>query len=514
MLCASSNPSLSRELVTSRFIMASRFEDAIEPKRDEALLGSNLLLTFFAAATSWLTSMRGHNLARLLSPWPSKSGSHSEKLRPTAYLDGLRGFAAFLVYWHHHELWAHVPLQTTSMESSYGYNGFRFFVTLPGVRTLFNGGHFAVAAFFVISGYVLSAKPISLIHAGEQAKLADNLSSALFRRWLRLFIPIISTTFVFMTIVHALDLQTDGIKPHTTYSGAMWAWYTEIKNFTFIFNSGSVPWLSYNFHLWSIPVEFKGSIVIYTSLLAFSRCGRNARLCCQAGLIFYFLYIVDGWYCALFAAGMMLNDLEQLAAKDELPSFFAQFRPHKKLIFYTMFASAVYLGGCPGHNDQVEELRKNPGWYWLSFLKPQAVFDPKWFFLFWAAVFLVASTPHIHWLKRFFETRFCQYLGRVSFSLYLVHGPVLWTLGDRLYAAVGWPKDSRTKNIPDWVDIFILPKTGPMGLEISFLLPHLILLPVTFYVAEVVTRALDEPSVRFPQWLYKATTVRQVRLPA
>ena len=25
--------------------------------------------------------------------------------RRTAYLDGLRGFAAFLVYWHHHQLW-------------------------------------------------------------------------------------------------------------------------------------------------------------------------------------------------------------------------------------------------------------------------------------------------------------------------------------------------------------------------------------------------------------------------
>jgi hypothetical protein len=25
--------------------------------------------------------------------------------RRTAYLDGLRGFAAFLVYWQHHQLW-------------------------------------------------------------------------------------------------------------------------------------------------------------------------------------------------------------------------------------------------------------------------------------------------------------------------------------------------------------------------------------------------------------------------
>lgn len=180
-----------------------------------------------------------------------------------------------------------------------------------------------------------------------------------------------------------------------------------------------------------------------------------------------------------------------------------------------MFAIALYLGGCPANGGEAKDLARNPGWYLLSFLKPQAVFDVKWFFLFWAAVFLVVSTPHISWLKRFFETRFCQYLGRVSFSLYLVHGPVLWTLGDRLYAAVGWPKDSRFLNIPQWINLFPLPKTGPLGLEVAFLVPHLILLPVTFYLAEVVTRAFDEPSVRFPQWLYKTTSAsRPARLPA
>jgi hypothetical protein len=70
------------------------------------------------------------------------------------------------------------------------------------------------------------------------------------------------------------------------------------------------------------------------------------------------------------------------------------------------------------------------------------------------------------------------------------------------------------KNIPQWVDVFPLPKTGPLGLEIAFLAPHLVLLPVTFALAEVVTRAFDEPSVRFPRWLYKVSSMRPVRLPA
>ncbi|AEO69071.1 d9d6d417-98b5-407e-8d82-51e854691acd [Thermothielavioides terrestris] len=493
----------------------------IEPKRDgAALLGSPAVDSWSAA--SWL-AMQLAALLRLLSPWPTKSGgasgsgsSHPDKLRPTAYLDGLRGFAAFLVYWHHHELWAHVPLQVTALESSYGYGGYHYFAALPVVRIFFHGGHFAVATFFVISGYVLSAKPVSLIHAGEQSKLADNLGSALFRRWMRLYIPVLSTTFLFMTLVYTFGIWVDvpGKLEQNSYFAAVWNWYCELKNFSFVFNTGSVPWLSYNFHLWSIPVEFKGSIVIYTTLLALARCGRNARLWCEAGLVFYFLYIVDGWFAALFTAGMLLNDLDQLAAKNELPDFFTQFRPHKDTIFYAMLTIAAYFGGCPAHHSEVEELRKNPGWYLLSFLKPQAVLDAKWFFLFWAAVFLVACTPRIPWLKRFFESRFCQYLGRVSFSLYLVHGPVLWTLGDRIYAAVGWPKDSRLKNLPQWVDLFPLPKTGPLGLEVAFLLPHIILLPVTFYVAEVVTRAFDEPSVRFPQWLYKTATTRPAKLPA
>jgi len=50
-----------------------------------------------------------------------------------------------------------------------------------------------------------------------------------------------------------------------------------------------------------------------------------------------------------------------------------------------------------------------------------------------------------------------------------------------------------------------LPKTGPLGLEVSFLVPHIILLPFTIWVADLVTRGVDDPTVRFSQWLYRKT---------
>lgn len=473
------------------------------PRLGELRLASPRLLP--SRKASWL-------FRRLRSTfWPAANSTGPQKpLRKTAYLDGLRGFAALLVYWQHHQLWAHEPQDKQIIENAFGFQGKYYFANFHGTRLLFNGGHFAVATFFVMSGYVLTTKPLSLIQAGEQAKLADNVGSQLFRRWLRLYAPLIVTTFLYMLTWHAFGgLWIAGARKQSNMRDEIWWWYAELKNFSFLFNAGGEPWFSYNVHLWSIPVEMKGSMLVYMALLAFSRATTRARLWCTVGIMFYFMYICDGWYCSFFAAGMLLADLDLLAEKNQLPRFLTRLEPYKDFIYYHFFAISIFLGGIPSQNADVNLLRQNRGWYYLSFLKPQAAFDYKWFYLLFAAVFLISATPRIRWLKAFFETPFCQYLGRVSFALYLVHGPVLWTLGDRLYTAVGWAGGgngtAQLENLTWWVNRFPLSRKGPLGLEPAFLLPHIILLPVTFWAAEMVTRYIDEPAVRFAQWCFRTT---------
>jgi len=153
---------------------------------------------------------------------------------------------------------------------------------------------------------------------------------------------------------------------------------------------------------------------------------------------------VDGWFCALFTAGMLLCDLDLLARANNLPDSFQLLKPWKDVIFVNLFILGVYLGGVPHVNTDLEILKTSPGWYYLSLLKPQAVFDYKWFYLFWAATFIVSASSHLPWLRRFFELPFNLYLGRISFAFYLVHGPVLWILGDRLYATVSIRHRRRT----------------------------------------------------------------------
>jgi peptidoglycan/LPS O-acetylase OafA/YrhL len=427
------------------------------------------------------------------------------ELHRTAYLDGLRGFAALLVFSLHHQVWGHSGTGGEFiLENAFGWNGIYQIICFPGLRIFFSGGHLAVAVFFVISGYVLSMKPLSLIQAGDVAKMSENLASALFRRWLRLYIPVAGTTFLWMTSWHLLQIRSSNPiaqMPESTYLRELWKWYCDFKNYSFVFQGEA--WNAYNDHTWSIPMEFRGSIVVYTSLLAFSSCSRNSRLLCELALLYYFLYIVDGWYCGLFVAGMILCDLDLLSGRGQLPRRLHALKKHQIWIAYLIFSIGLYLGGVPSISNDIQHLRQSPGWYYLSFLKPQAFWDFRWFFRFWAAVCVVSSIPHIAWLKRFFETSFCQYLGRVSFGFYLVHGPVLWTLGDRLYAASGRIREGHIGVVPDWINLLPLPAVGPFGLEINYLIPQFILLAFTLWLAEIVTRCLDKLSVDVSQWLYR-----------
>lgn len=438
----------------------------------------------------------------VMQPAFLKRPAKSVKLRRTAYLDGIRGFAAFLVYWLHHELWSHESREADrKLQSSWGYDGQYYLASFHGIRTFFTGGHYAVATFFVLSGYVLSTKPLALINEGENSKLGDTLASGLFRRWLRLYLPILFTTFAIMSLSHMFGIFIDFI-PESSYLAELYKWYLELKSFTFFFRIGGDPRFFYHAHAWSIPTEMRGSILIYTMLLAFSRFTRKARLSCEGALIVYFLYIADGAYYAMFAAGMLLCDIDYFFAEDTSPSWPTALQAIKSPFFHVLLVISIYLGGVPSFDSSMDVLRDSPGWYYLSWFKAQAVLDYKWFYLFYAATILVFTVPRIAWLKRFFESRFCQYLGRISYMFYLLHGPVLWTLGDRLYAAVGWSKEIHAMTIPGWSGLFPIPAAGPLGMELNFFAPHLILLPVTLWMAEVGTTLIDDTSIAFCAWLY------------
>ena len=430
----------------------------------------------------------------------------SKKLRPTAYLDGLRGMAAFLVYVTHHIGASHyfgAPINV-----GWGREGYYSLITFPFLRILFSGSHFAVSIFFVISGFVLSRGPIKMMRNGKQ--VGSSLSSAVFRRGIRLWLPVVVTTFMYMTIRH-LGIYASYPVLRDNYFVELAAYFDELWRFTYMLRIEENPYLdlakstfSYNPHTWTIALEYQGSIMLFIVLMAFSTLTSKARMTFIAGLAVYF-NLHGSWVSFCFLSGCLLAELD-LMEVDALRNPSA----NVKLGLYVMLISGLYLGGMPTvelRSETREYLASNPGWTLLSSLIPSAYDDIKPFWLSWGAVLVITSGTYLPIFRSFFELPFLQYLGRISFAFYLVHGPVLQVIGMRMYHITGqtFAESGWLAAYNNWLP---LPKAGPFGLEVPFLAANMVTLPITFYLAEVVERLVDEPSVRAARWCYMRVSAK------
>lgn len=119
----------------------------------------------------------------------------------TSYLIGLRGIAAVIVV-----------IQHTSEEyypENHGCYGDGppeedHYIQLPFLH-LINNGSFAVALFFVISGFALSYGSLRKIYAGNAEAAIAAMPSSVLRRPIRLFLPIVpvyALSYILIQYVH------------------------------------------------------------------------------------------------------------------------------------------------------------------------------------------------------------------------------------------------------------------------------------------------------------------------
>jgi peptidoglycan/LPS O-acetylase OafA/YrhL len=120
---------------------------------------------------------------------------------------------------------------------------------------------------------------------------------------------------------------------------------------------------------------------------------------------------------------------------------------------------------------------------------------------FWwmiSGITLTVSISQVPLLRKIFETRLCQYLGRISFMLYLVHIYVfelvgrMWKnmLSDLVAKDVYSEETKTTTRMPQG-----------NGLYFVYFGFWIVMLPVVLIVAGQVTKYVDDPSIRFAKWL-------------
>lgn len=497
--------------------------------------------------------------------WPSTAASRPRQLHPTAYLDGLRGVAALIVYFSHTGLQWFAPFGQNAYGSS---ETDHYFLQLPFVRVLL-AGRASVAVFFVISGYVLSIRTLTLIHQNRPFdRVLDSLSSGLFRRSFRLYIPSLGATAA-IGVLMQLGLPMQAYLPNNlprrfaTVAEQFAVWRDEalvvanpFKTTTFTRANNFLP--RYIGPMWTIPVEFRGSIAIFLLLLAFARTKRWVRM---LGIALVGV-ILEAFYSdpvepdmALFGVGMLFAELSLVfppgqvtrAIREQrfllqlgLPRRFIH-RLHSAVMF-VLLAVALYLFSYP---DGSETAALSPAFRSLAASVPmnyRAIYglDGQYWFSIGASILLfvlmysppakmptgadglgesmlpgheleaasaLASAPASDegsqpLLQRLLTSRFAQYLGTISFSLYLWHNPLQATIGiwysNPGHELINKYDEMASGMAPDKLGEL----TSVFRWQYAALLPGLLWTTVAvIWVSDVWTRAVDLPAVRFAREL-------------
>jgi peptidoglycan/LPS O-acetylase OafA/YrhL len=253
----------------------------------------------------------------------------------------------------------------------------------------------------------------------------------------------------------------------------LYAWAADVLFLTNPFRFGQVSFPKYNYPLWTMQVEYMGSMIVFVVVLGTSLVRPALRLAMLASLVVYCMCSAR-WEWCLFISGVLIADVfyksspepvagpiiplasradedaDDDAAEEkevqETASYSTYVATHAELFktytktylkpaFYLLdsffFLLALYLGSAPSGNHI--ELATAPGYGWLAQGIPRGWgFYMGYFYPDIAAILLVFVLAHAEFLQRIFTTRIAQYLGDISLSLYMLHVVVLQTLGNWL----------------------------------------------------------------------------------
>lgn len=436
--------------------------------------------------------------------------SHLTSLHATAYLDGMRGLAAFAVFL------CHLSYVTFDIGHVWGagetlqeMEGNRNLLQLPIVR-LFYSGPPMVAIFFVISGYALSCKPLKQMRKGELEGLMNTLTSSVFRRALRLFLPCLASTFIIVCLARlgayqlTEDFAQDVRAVHEVHYGTtpdlssqVVDWSQKMLNFVNVFD-----WSLYagandiDPHLWTIPVEFRCSMALFGTHLLVARMSSLTRISTLTFLLAWGTYW-NRWEMIPFWAGAVVAELDLIKSskEEQLKELTANdyddctsYRsPWKKCMFMGVFVVGLFLASYPDADGHV-----SPGYIMLTKMIPKRYSEKHRFWANIGAILIVWSAGNLYYIKQVFNTKLMQYLGTISFPLYVCHGFVIHTF---TYMSLDWIWEV-TDAYNDWAR-FVK----------GFTIVALCTITITVWISDLFLRFVDARCVNFARWLEKQVFV-------
>lgn len=269
-------------------------------------------------------------------------------------------------------------------------------------------GNFSVCIFFVLSGYVLSFK---FFHGKGYGVLVSSAA----RRYLRLMPAVLGTVmiaYILMRLGLFFNLSLAPATHSQAWLGTFWRFPPSLTKAVHegVIGSFMDGTSAYDSSLWTMHYEFFGSFIVFGFLALFGQLRNRSLLYLGAALAFYNSYFLA------FIAGIWLCD-----NTDNLRQFIARLR--SRYLPALMISAGLVFGTVPIASTRYQ--------FNLPLFSADSAFA---FVHIVGAVLLLTGIVLAPSVQRFLVRRPFQFLGRISFSLYLLHVLVLGSLSSYLFS--------------------------------------------------------------------------------
>ena len=496
---------------------------------------------------------RGKRLAYCLVPSLLRSYLWNEtspkpKQFPTSYLTGLRGIAAVKVFtFHYLHFFSDATFVPWGRDDKH-----KSFWELPIIQFLYAGT--TAQVFFCVAGYLMTLQLVQLFDKHDQptrSKAFLNISGALFRRVFRLYLPTFAITLITAHYIYfglyernrSSYAQRDKYFPgpwtepmpeqYSSYMAQMDNWARDMWGLLNFWAKSYRP--QHDVHLWSILVEMQGSLVLYLVLMATAQCEKHVRLfaMCLMTVVTLFWDHGEAW---MYTSGAVVALIDLLLTERE---------QEKKLSLPAAVSPPPPPAAAEGDGPKGRwsfilwshcRTPATTAWTCLRILGHLAAFwtisYPMWGYGFWGSdavapgyktlnkfiprnmeqkerfyptvgttiflLLLARADPDTSLWRQIFASDWAQYLGKVSFALYLVHGPLLHAVVYMVPHWVWWSigvEGIESNNFTWTVGIMIGWCTG---------------LALSLWVADVWQREVETRTVRvaqiFEKWCFVKTS--------
>jgi peptidoglycan/LPS O-acetylase OafA/YrhL len=357
-------------------------------------------------------------------------------LRDTS-ADGLRGLAALNVVIAHFFVgfWPKVlfPVYGNLQINPSDPSGLEKVLGWPVITFFFNG-HFAVMIFFVLSGYVLATPAVE--------NDFQRIRQRFWGRYLRLNIPVAAACTISWCVLW-LGLYASPEAALVSNSKWLARFFQADVSFLRLLNVAVIQGLLADAillsPLWTLRIEFIGSMMLLATLMLSPK---NRQTSC---LLLVGIAIVAAWP----------NDVLFLMC------FFAGALCNWVTVGPTAARVLLVLGFVFGSYQP----------YGVDYMLPELTREPKTLYNAIGGVCLTLAVCRGGALRAVLSSAIVQYLGKVSYSLYLVHTIVLCSIASYIVSVLG---------------------VGVLGLSFAFA----VYIPVTFVVSHVFTDTVDRFAVR------------------